>query len=142
MDNSLSASNGKTVLIVEDDIGVMEFLKIIVQREGFKVENAYDGHEGVEKARSVLPDLILLDLMLPKSGGFEIVRELQNEETGGIPVVIMTGRVMDRSTSEMIKRETNVREYLEKPIKTEVLAALMHRLLKTRPPARKPGPTR
>lgn len=142
MDNSLSASNGKTVLIVEDDIGVMEFLKIIVAREGFKVEDAYDGQEGVQKARSVLPDLILLDLMLPKSGGFEIARELQNEETGAIPVVIMTGRMMDRSTSEMIKQEANVREYLEKPIKTEVLAALLHRLLKTRPPVRKAGPGR
>lgn len=142
MDNSLSAANGKTVLIVEDDIGVMEFLKIIVQREGFKVEDAYDGHEGVKKARSVLPDLILLDLMLPKSGGFEIARELQNEDTGNIPVVIMTGRIMDRSTSEMIKQEANVREYLEKPIKTEILAALLHRLLKTRPPARKQGPAR
>jgi DNA-binding response OmpR family regulator len=138
MDNSSTA--GKTILIVEDDLGVMEFLKIVVQREGFKVENAFDGQEGVQKARSVLPDLILLDLMLPKSGGFEIVRELQNEETGAIPVVIMTGRMMDRSTSEMIKQEPNVREYLEKPIKTELLAALIHRLLKTKPPVKRSGP--
>lgn len=123
----------KTILIVEDDLGVMEFLKIIVAREGFKVETAFDGHEGVRMARAARPALILLDLMLPKSGGFEVVRELQDDETGTIPIVIMTGKMMDRSTADLIKRETNVREYLEKPIKTELLAALLHKLLNTRP---------
>lgn len=137
MENTASPAE-KTILIVEDDVGVMEFLKIIVIREGFKVETAYDGHEAVKMARAVLPSLILLDLMLPKSGGFEVVRELQDDETGTIPIVMMTGKMMDRSTSELIKREANVREYLEKPIKTELLAALLHKLLNTRPIRKSP----
>lgn len=135
-----SSPSDKKVLIVEDDLGVMEFLKIIVAREGFGVLNALDGHEAIQVAREGKPDLILLDLMLPRAGGFEIVRELQQEPTDEIPIVIMTGRMMDRSTSEMIKQERNVKEYLEKPIKTELLAALLHRLLKTRPQPRRPGP--
>ncbi|MDA8130027.1 MAG: response regulator [Elusimicrobia bacterium] len=126
--------SSKTVLIVEDDRGVMELLKIVLAREGFKVTEAIDGEEALQKARQEPPpDLILLDLMLPKSGGFEVVRELQDENTGGIPVVIMTGRAMDRSTSEMILHEANVREYLEKPVKPAALCALLHKLLNTRP---------
>ena len=124
----------KTVLIVEDDHGVMELLKIIVAKEGFKVSEAVDGEEGLQKARQEPhPDLILLDLMLPKSGGFEVVRELQADSTADIPVVIMTGRAMDPSTSEMIRHEANVRDYLEKPLRPAALGALLHRLLNTRP---------
>jgi CheY-like chemotaxis protein len=137
MNAPVSAAD-KLILIVDDDNAVRELLKIVVTREGFRVEAAADGSEALTKARTISPDLILLDLMLPKGGGFEIVHELQNDETGQIPVVIMTGRMMDRSTSELIKRESNVREYLEKPVKTETLAALLHKLLGTVPPARLP----
>lgn len=82
---------------------------------------------------------LLLDLMLPKANGLEIVRELQADDTGGIPIIIMTGRAMDRSTSELIKHERNVKEYLEKPVKTALLGALLHKLLNTRPPVKRPA---
>ena len=137
MQNQLSSSSDKLILIVDDDKGVRELLQIVVEKERFKVAMGEDGAEALEKARALAPHLILLDLMLPKSGGFEVVHELQQEETAAIPVVMMTGRFMDQSTAEMIKREANVREYLEKPLKTAALAALLHRLLKTQPPARK-----
>lgn len=132
-----SPASSKTILIVEDDHGVMELLKIVLAKEGFKVEAAIDGEEALQKVRAAGPDLILLDLMLPKSGGFEVLRELQNEETGAIPIVIMTGRAMDPSTAELLRHESNVKEYLEKPIRPASLAALLHKLLNTRPPARK-----
>lgn len=127
-------SHTKTILIVEDDLGVMEFLKIILGKEGFKLESAFDGEEAKQIAHAVIPDLILLDLMLPKAGGFEVLRDLQNEDTGNIPIVIMTGRMMDPSTAEMLRNESNVKEYLEKPVRPASLTALLHRLLKTRPP--------
>jgi DNA-binding response OmpR family regulator len=139
MENQYVSAAEKLVLIVDDDNGVRELLQVILQREGFKVETAEDGEEALKKARSRNPDLILLDLMLPKSNGMEIVRELQEEETRNIPIVIMTGRFMDHSTSDMIKREPNVREYMEKPVKTALLAALLHKLLKTQAPVKRPG---
>jgi len=71
--------------------------------------------------------------------GIQTIQAGVSSKTGTIPIVIMTGKMMDRSTSDLIKRETNVREYLEKPIKTELLAALLHKLLNTRP-VRKPTP--
>lgn len=138
-DRTPSSSAEKLVLVVDDDRGVRELLQIILQKEGFRSESSEDGAEALEKARALHPDLILLDLMLPKANGLEIVRELQMDDTGDIPIIIMTGRFMDRSTAEMIKHERNVKEYLEKPVKTALLAALLHKLLNTRPPAKKPA---
>jgi len=129
----------KLVLIVDDDDSVRELIEFIVKKEGFRIEKAADGEEALAKARAVSPDLILLDLMLPKFGGFEILRELQSDETGTIPIVIITGRYTDRSTSDMIKQEPNVRDFIEKPVKPQVLSALIHKLLKTQPALRKPG---
>lgn len=134
-----SSSADKLVLIVDDDKGVRELLEVLVRREGFRVETAVDGEDALARARKSLPHLILLDLMLPKSGGFEVLHELQAEETAGIPIIVMTGRNMDGSTSDLIRQEPNVREFIEKPLKMELLASLIHKLLKTRPPAKKPA---
>lgn len=134
-----SSSADKLVLIVDDDKGVRELLEVLVRREGFRVETAVDGEDALARARKSLPHLILLNLMLPKSGGFEVLHELQAEETAGIPVIVMTGRNMDGSTFDLIRQEPNVREFIEKPLKMELLASLIHKLLKTRPPAKKPA---
>lgn len=131
----------KLVLIVDDDESVRELIEFIVKKEGFRIEKAADGEEALQKARAVNPDIILLDLMLPKYGGFEILRELQTDETSGIPIVIITGRYTDRSTSDMIKQEPNVREFIEKPVKPQILTSLLHKLLRTQPAiTRRPGP--
>jgi len=127
----------KLVLIVDDDDSVRDLIEFIVRKEGFRIEKAADGEEALAKARATNPDLILLDLMLPKFGGFEILRELQSDETGSIPIVIITGRYTDHSTSDMIKQEPNVRDFLEKPVRPQVLTALIHKLLKTQPPLKK-----
>lgn len=126
-------SEEKLILIVEDDDSVWDLLYYIVRREGFKTEKASDGKEALDKARTLHPQLILLDLMLPKFGGFEIARELQEGDTANIPIVIVSSRNLDRSTLEMLKQEPNVKDFLEKPVKTQVLTALLHSLLKTRP---------
>ena len=122
----------RRILIVDDDDSVRELLEFLVKKEGFKTEIAADGQEALDQARKHEPDLILLDLMLPKFGGFEIVRELQVDE-GDIPIVIITGRYTDRSTSDMIKLESNVKDFIEKPVKPPVLMALIHQILQTQP---------
>lgn len=123
----------KLVLIVEDDDSVWDLLYYVVRREGFRTEKASDGKEALDKARLLHPGLILLDLMLPKCGGFEIARELQEGDTSNIPIVILTSRSLDRTTSEMLRREPNIKDFLEKPIRPQALTALMHMLLKTCP---------
>lgn len=123
----------KLVLIVDDDDSVRELLEFVVKKEGFKIDKAVDGEEALSKARQINPDLILLDLMLPKFGGFEILRELQNDETANIPIIIITGRYTDRSTAEMIRQEPNVKDFFEKPVKPQLIAAMLHKVLNTQP---------
>lgn len=134
MSNSgFTNSADKLVLIVDDDREIMDLLEAVVKKEGFKVEKAEDGLEAQNKARSLLPDLILLDLMLPKAGGFEILQALQTDETADIPVVVLTGRRLDRTTTDMIRQQANVRDFMEKPVKAELLTSAMHQILRTRP---------
>jgi len=127
----------KLILIVDDDETILDWLYYIVSKEGFKVEQAADGEEALDKARLLRPGLILLDLMLPNLSGMEILRELQEEKTSDIPVVIVSNSRLDNAASEMLRREPNVKDFIDKLVKPEVLAALLHALLKTRPPVKK-----
>jgi DNA-binding response OmpR family regulator len=126
--------NAKLVLIIDDDEGVRELLTFLVKKEGFRAENAVDGEDGVQKAERFRPDLIILDLMMPRYGGFEVLRQLQSGDLKKVPIVVVTGRYTDRSTSEMIRQESNVVDFLEKPLKPNVLGATLTRLLKPRAP--------
>ena len=140
----LVSPSGKLVLIVDDDESLLELIEIMVKKEGFRTEKAKNGNEALSKVESLNPDLILLDLMLPGRGGYEIIRELQASGCGSIPVVVITGRHLDRKTFDMVRLEPNVRELMEKPLRPAVLAAQLHGVLKTRPPDtnRAPGSQR
>lgn len=131
--SNLQDPSNKLVLIVDDDDSIRELLEFIVKKEGFKVEKAANGKEALEKAKKINPDLIILDLMLPGYGGFEILKTLQEYDTSHIPIIVITGKYMDRTTTEIIKQEPNVKEFIEKPIKTQVLAATLHKILGTKP---------
>jgi CheY-like chemotaxis protein len=122
----------KLVLIIDDDDGVRELLTFLVKKDGYRVECAVDGEDGFQKAERLKPDLILLDLMMPRYGGFEVLRQLQSGGLSRIPIVIVTGRYTDRSTAEMIRQESNVVDFLEKPLKPNVFGATLERLLKQR----------
>ena len=69
----------KTILIVEDEKNIVDILRFNLQREGYRTVEAYDGADGLEKARKENPDLILLDVMLPKMNGFDICKTLRAE---------------------------------------------------------------
>jgi len=124
----------KTVLIVDDDESILDLLEHVVKKEGFKVERAEDGQEALRKVETSVPDAIVLDFMLPGMGGFEVAKELQMGDARSVPILVITGRKIDRQTVDMILQETNVREYIEKPIKPAVLAASLHKVAGTRPP--------
>ncbi|MDA8325607.1 MAG: response regulator [Nitrospiraceae bacterium] len=123
----------KLILIVDDDESAWDLLYYIVRREGFRTEQASDGREALDKARLLRPSLILLDMMLPKLGGYEIIRELQDGDTSDIPVVMLTSRGMDRSTVEVLRQEPNLKDFMEKPVNHQTLVGRLHALLGTRP---------
>lgn len=122
---------GELVLIVDDDEAVWDILCFIVSSEGFRVEKAVDGTEAMTKAKLLRPALIILDLMLPKAGGYEILRELQTDHTADIPIVIVSGRRLDRTTLDILKNEPNVKEFIEKPVSPQLLKGVLHGVLGT-----------
>ena len=128
---NLSRPCDKLVLIIDDDDSISGLLEHILAGEGFRFDAACDGEEGMAKVGKLLPDLVILDLMLPRRGGFEILRELQTGEMAKIPVMVITGHYADRTTAELLRQEPNVREFIAKPFKTQALVMSLHRLLKT-----------
>lgn len=92
------------VLCIEDEGDILELLKIILERDGFECITALGGIDGVQKAASERPDLILLDLMMPDMNGWEVLKHLQEDETlKYIPVIILT--VKDRYSEPDIDRK-------------------------------------
>lgn len=124
----------KLVLIVDDDESLLDLVEHVVQKEGFRTDRAMDGNEALKKANAMMPDLIILDFMLPGLAGYEVLRELQAAGNGNIPVIVMTGRNVDRKTVELVRHESNVKEFMQKPLRPAILAATLHNVLKTRPP--------
>lgn len=130
---SLTPSSEKLILVVDDDQGMVEYLEMIVKKEGFRVETAKDGQEAMDKAQQCAPDLILLDLKLPKVQGLEMLRLLQAGDAARVPVIVITGHLGNRETESLIKQESNVRGYYTKPVNAVVLTMNIHSLLKTKP---------
>jgi len=130
----LTDPKDKLILIVDDDESILDLLEHVVKKEGFRVERAADGQEAIRKAEALMPNAMILDFMLPGLGGFEVLKSLQMCDARSIPLIIITGRRIDRQTVEMVRQESNVREFIEKPIKPAVLSSVLHRMLQTRPP--------
>ena len=81
----------KTILVVEDDLDLVELLRFNLNNAGFSVAAATDGAEALKKSKTLLPDLILLDLMLPELDGFAVCEILRRDErTARIPIIILT----------------------------------------------------
>jgi len=126
----------KLVLLVDDDESLLDLMAHVVKKEGFRIDRAVDGAEALKKVEALHPDLLVLDMMLPGVGGYEVVRQMQALGFGSVPIVIVTGRQMDRQSIDLIRQESNVAEFMEKPVRPAILAAVLHRVLKTQPPAR------
>ncbi len=81
----------KKILVIEDETAIADAMKVGLDESGYQATVAYDGEDGLAKAKEVLPDLILLDLMLPKKDGMTVLKEMREEEkTKEIPVMILS----------------------------------------------------
>jgi two-component system phosphate regulon response regulator PhoB len=108
------------VLIIEDERALTEVLTYNLQREGYETAVAHDGQEGLRKAQTLLPDLILLDLMLPGLSGLEICRELKaGERTRDILIVMLTARAEE--TDQVVGLSLGADDYVTKPFSVKVL---------------------
>src|SRR5947199_5416881 len=108
------------ILVIEDERGLTEPLAYNLQREGYEAIVAHDGQEGLRKAQTLLPDLIILDLMLPGLSGQDVLRELRaGERTRDIPVIILTARAEE--TDQVVGFSLGADDYVTKPFSVKVL---------------------
>lgn len=126
----------KVILIVEDDESVVEFLKFAFTKEGFRLKVARDGNEALSSLKLHTPDLVVLDMMLPGKSGFDIIKLLQDDRYREIPILVVTGKYVDEATSKMVGLEPNVKGYMVKPVKTDLLLQKVHALMGTEPQAK------
>lgn len=104
----------KKILIVDDEADIVETLKFMAETNGYKCYCAYDGEEGLAKAKEIVPDLIILDVMMPKINGFKICRLLKyDKKYKDIKILMITARSQD--SDKLIGEETGADEYITKP---------------------------
>lgn len=116
--------SSQTVLIVEDEPSLVEVLSYNLEKEGFEVLTATNGRDGLERARAVLPDLIVLDLMLPLVDGLQVCAQLRGDaRTQGIRILMLTAR--SEETDEVVGFNVGADDYVTKPFKVR---PLIHRI--------------
>lgn len=103
----------KKILVVDDNQNFRQLMDCLFQ-DHCEVLEAEDGRKGLETARSVRPELILTDVMMPEMSGLELVRELNSGDTRGIPVLVLTGSHFDSGMEQVFSQEGNVRGFLPK----------------------------
>ncbi len=118
----------KKILIVDDEKTIVDILKFNLEKEGFRTVEAYDGEDGLAKALSEQPDLILLDLMLPKMDGFEVCRKVR--EKMSTPILMLTAR--EEEVDKVLGLELGADDYITKPFSVrEVMARIRANLRRT-----------
>jgi len=124
-----------TILVVDDEKNIVQLARLYLGNEGFQVEEAYDGKQALEKARSTNPDLIVLDIMMPEMDGISVCKELR--KTSNVPVIILTAR--DDDVDKIVGLEVGADDYVTKPFSPKELVARVRAVLRrTRPAASVP----
>jgi len=117
---STSPTPRMRILIIEDERGLTEVLEYNLKREGYETIVAHDGPEGLRKAQTLLPELILLDVMLPGLSGFDVCRELRGgERTRDIPIIIISAKAEE--TDQIVGFSLGADDYVTKPFHVKVL---------------------
>ncbi len=119
----------KRILIVDDEKHIVETIQFRLELEGLECLVAYDGEEALLKVKRENPDLILLDIMLPKINGYKIARLLKFDESyKHIPIIMLTART--QKTDIELGEEIGADEYVKKPFDMNMLVALVKKYLK------------
>ena len=120
------ATKKRRILVIEDDRKIVELVGLYLEREGYEVHSAYDGLEGLKKAREVAPDLVILDLMLPGLDGLGVCRILRDES--GVPIIMLTARTTEQDKLEGL--DTGADDYVTKPFSPRELMARVRTVLR------------
>ena len=110
----------KKILIVDDEKDILEFLSYNLKKEGFSIYTASDGLEGLEKTKKIKPDLIIVDLMMPKMNGIEMCENIRNDKKlSNVIILFLTARSEDYT--QIAALDSGADDFLKKPIKPKLL---------------------
>ena len=116
----------KSVLVVDDERNIVELVRLYLEKEGFAVVSAADGEQALVQYERTDPDLVILDLMLPKLDGFEVCRELRRR--GDVPILMLTARSED--VDAIVGLELGADDYVTKPFNPRALVARVKAILR------------
>ena len=125
-------ANLKCILCIEDEPEMVDLMRLILGRRGFEIKGAVGGVEGLKMIREELPDLVLLDLMMPDMDGWEVYQQMKaDEKTRNIPVIVVTAKAqnIDKVLGLHIAK---VDDYISKPFSPEELMNSVERVLRSR----------
>ena len=119
----------KKVLIVDDEQDIVESLKFVLEAEGYECFTAFNGEDGLKSAKELTPDLIILDIMMPKMNGYKISRLLKfDNKYKSIPIIMLTARSQEED--KLIGEETGADEYITKPFDLDFVVSKVNEYLK------------
>lgn len=122
----------KTILIVDDDLELSDGLRAILERQGHRVIQARDGHQGKQAVYNQRPDLVILDMMMPRMGGYPVLEHFK-DKTDAPPIIMITAN--EGSRHKAYAEYLGVIDYIRKPFAMERLLDAVDRGLKGKPPA-------
>ena len=115
-----------TILVVDDEKNIVQLARLYLNKEGFQVEAAYDGAQALDKAKTLRPDLIILDIMMPEPDGLTVCKELR--KTSNVPIIILTARSDD--VDRIVGLELGADDYVTKPFNPRELVARVKAVLR------------
>lgn len=114
------------ILVVDDEANIIDLAQIYLMQEGFRVEGAGDGEVALQKIHAMDPDLVILDIMLPKLDGFEVCRQVRGDSD--VPIIMLTAR--DDDVDKIVGLELGADDYLTKPFNPRELVARVKAILR------------
>jgi two-component system phosphate regulon response regulator PhoB len=126
---SKKAVSAKKILIVEDDADIAELISINLAKEKYEVKCVFNGYDAIDMTEEYMPDLVLLDIMLPDESGFEVCKALKkNPITENIPIIMVTAKTEDADIVTGL--ELGAEDYIVKPFSLRVLVARVNKILR------------
>jgi two-component system alkaline phosphatase synthesis response regulator PhoP/two-component system response regulator VicR len=120
----------KKILVVDDERHIVRLVEVNLARAGYEVVTAYDGVEALEKVEQEIPDMVVLDVMMPRMDGFEVLKNLQaDDKYRDIPVIMLTAKAQD---ADIFKGwQSGVSSYLTKPFNPKELLVFVQRIFQS-----------
>ncbi|OGP06105.1 MAG: hypothetical protein A2Z91_05960 [Deltaproteobacteria bacterium GWA2_38_16] len=120
----------KRILLVDDEKDLVDVIRVLLESKGYQVSEAYNGIDGLEKAKKEKPDLILLDVMMPGLNGYQVCRELKKDpKYKTIPIVMLTAKAQESDRFWGV--ESGADDYLTKPFEAARLLETLEKIWKT-----------